>query len=61
MKTTTLLIIWMIFTFILAVSVIGWVLLLPQPNHTSYHKPLSEVRSTWMQIGIDLKDKLLNS
>jgi len=64
MKKTCLTIslcLWMIFTFILACSVIGWVVLLPQINYTSYHKHQSELRSTWMRIGIELKDKLVQS
>ena len=59
MKTTICFIVWCVLTMILAISVVGWIVLLPQLNMTDYHKPQSELRSTWMRIGIDLKDKLL--
>jgi len=51
---------WMIFTLILTCSVIGWVLLLPKINYTSYDISQERLRSTWMRIGHDLKDKLTN-
>lgn len=56
-----LLMIWMIFTMFLALSIIGWAILLPVSNDTGYYMPMSdERRSTWMIIGLQLKDKLLN-
>ena len=51
--------VWFILTMLLALSVVGWIVFLPQPNNTNYYKPQPELRSTWMRIGIDLKDKLL--
>lgn len=53
--------IWLIFTTILACSIIGWILLFPVPNYTEYFMSLDRRRSTWMQVGIDLKDKLLTN
>jgi hypothetical protein len=50
------LIVWCFFTTILALSIVGWIVLLPQLNMTDYYKPQSELRSTWMRIGIDLKE-----
>ena len=57
----TLLILWLILTFMLAISVIGWVLLLPQANNTEYHKPLSETRSTWMRVGHGLFESIIKN
>ncbi len=57
MKITIPLIVWMILTLILALSVIGWIVLLPQMNDTSYYKPQEELRSTWMRIGHGLYKK----
>jgi len=54
------LIFWMIFTMILCLSVIGWVLLIPSINDSMLHIPVHPTRtSTWMRIGLDIKDKLL--
>ena len=50
---------WMIFTLILALSIIGWAILIPQINNTRYYKPQEDLRSTWMRIGYSLKNKLL--
>lgn len=62
MKTiclTFVLIFWLIITAILALSVIGWVALLPKINDSVYYKPQEELRGTWMRIGFDLKDSLI--
>lgn len=59
MKHALLLIIWMILTIILIVSVIGLVAICPQPNHTDYHKPQEQQRSTWMRIGYGLYERVL--
>lgn len=60
MKTQILiaLMCWMFFTLIFACSVIGWILLFPQINNTEYYKSQEELRSTWMRIGYELKNKL---
>ncbi len=63
MKTiviATLLFFWMVATIFLALSFIGWVLIMPTPNETSYYKPLDGRRSTWMSLGHDLKNTLIN-
>ena len=63
MKTfyiTLALIHWMIFTFILAVSVIGLLVLAPQMNNTYQHIPQERLRGTWMRIGHELMNKLIN-
>lgn len=58
---TFLLIIWFLLTVILATSIIGWILLIPQNNDTRYYKSQSELRSTWMRIGYSLKDALIDN
>lgn len=50
---------WMTITLILALSVIGWAVLIPQINDTKYYKPQEDLRSTWMRIGYSLINKLL--
>lgn len=47
-------VIWMLFTIILALSIIGLLVIASQPNNTMYHKPQEELRSTWMRIGYGL-------
>ena len=59
MKLHVLLIIWMFITLLLLLSVIGIVLFLPSINATQYYKPLSERRSTWMTIGVNLIEKII--
>ena len=62
MKTFILsitLILWFLITGVLALSIIGWVLIMPIPNNTFYHMSLDNRRSTWMTIGLDIKNKLL--
>ena len=51
-----LFIIWMIFTLILAFSVIGMVLFLPKDTYQN----APAVRSTWMQLGIYLFNEIKN-
>ena len=60
MKILLAFFIWCLFTLILVCSIIGLVILLPEPNYSEYRIPQEESRSTWMRIGIDLKDKLLD-
>ena len=60
MKIAVCLIVWFLLTVVLALSVIGWVVICPQINGTNYYKPQEELRSTWMRIGIDLKNKLIS-
>jgi hypothetical protein len=52
-------VIWLILTTILALSIIGWVIILPVFNDTQYFKGLEDRRSTWMTLGLDLKNNLL--
>lgn len=49
---------WMLFTIILALSIIGLLVIAPQVNNTNYHKPQEELRSTWMRIGYSLYKSL---
>ena len=49
---------WMIFTIILTLSVVGWVVILPKANYTGYDKPQEDLRSTWMRIGYSLFEKI---
>ena len=51
-------VIWMLFTIILALSIIGLLVIAPQVNNTNYHKPQEELRSTWMRIGYSLYKSL---
>lgn len=51
---------WCIITLILVLSVVGIILMIPQINATDYYKPQDELRSSWMRIGVDLKDKLIS-
>lgn len=63
-KTTIgcLLFFWMIATIFLSLSILGWVIIFPMPKTSDYNiESLSSRRSTWMQIGFDLKDSLLKS
>lgn len=60
-KITFAFCLWMTFTVILAISVIGLFVIAPQINSTSYYKSPSELRSTWMKIGYELKDKFLEN
>ena len=61
MKAKTIcLIIWMILTIILTFSVIGMLLFINQTIH--YDKGEPDIhKSTWMQIGSDLLDAVLDS
>jgi len=53
-----LFVIWMIVSLILACSVIGLLLFIPGINGTQYYKPVSERRSTWCTIGLDLLNRV---
>lgn len=58
------LIFWMIFTLVLCFSIVGLLLLVPSINDSSYYKPVyppvyPERTSSWMRIGLEIKDKLL--
>ena len=61
MKITICLIVWCLLTVLLSLSVIGWIVLLPQSNSTGFYKPQPELMSTWMRIGIDLKNAVLKN
>lgn len=50
---------WMFISLVLVVSIIGLLLFVPGHNGTSYYKPISERRSTWCEIGINLLNKCL--
>jgi hypothetical protein len=53
---------WMIFTLVLCFSIIGLILLAPSINDSTYYIPVYPTRtSTWMRIGLDIKDKLLEN
>lgn len=55
-----LLMFWLLMTMILTCSVIGLLLLCPVLNNTNYHMNMTDDRrSTWMLIGLHIKDKLL--
>ena len=61
MKAKTLcLIIWMILTIILTFSVIGMLLFIGTTIHYEAEAP-DIYKSTWMQMGSDLLDAVLNS
>jgi len=64
MKTTCItitLVFWMIFTLVLALSIIGAICVIaPKVNNTRYDQSQEQLRSTWMRIGYDLKEKLIN-
>lgn len=51
----TLFVIWMLLTFILCCSIIGIYLFIPAPNNSMNF----ETRSTWMQLGYNLLNKIL--
>lgn len=54
------LIFWMIFTMILCLSVVGLIILAPSTNDSMNYIPVYPTRtSTWMRIGLDIKDKLI--
>lgn len=53
------LIIWMLLTFILAISIVGWALIVPVPNNSFEFSPISDRRSTWMSIGVGLYNNLI--
>jgi hypothetical protein len=59
MKIFFAFVLWAIITMILALSVIGWVVLLPQVNDGQYYQPPEKLRSTWMRMGYGLIQKLL--
>ena len=54
-----LMVMWMVISLVLVISVIGLVLFIPSINDTAYYKPVSERRSTWCEIGINLSNKCL--
>lgn len=55
-------VLWMIFTVILAISIVGAIVLItPHPNNTNYYKSQEELRSTWMRIGYGLYEQLKQS
>ena len=53
-------IMWMFFTLILVLSIIGLLVIAPQVNHTAYYKSPEDLRSTWMRIGYGLYKSLIN-
>lgn len=55
----TLFVIWMLITFVLAISIIGWVLIIPKQNYTDYDKSVDETRSTWMRIGYGMFNRIM--
>ena len=60
MKVKTCLIVWMITTVILTFTVIGMLLFIGKTIHYDNGSPDIN-KSTWMQIGSDLLDAVLNS
>jgi hypothetical protein len=62
MKKATIaitLILWFLLTILLTLSIIGLVLLVHRQDTYSSSKDSKEIRSTWMCIGMDLKDALV--
>lgn len=50
---------WMIISLLLVISIIGLVLFIPGSNNTAYYKPISERRSTWCEMGVNLLNKVV--
>ncbi len=55
-----LFLLWLIITTGLCLSILGWVLIFPVSNDSYHFKGLGERRSTWMSIGLELKDYLVD-
>ena len=53
-----LFVIWMLMTMLLALSVIGWILLIPKQNDTGYFMSAEKTRSTWMSLGYSMFNKI---
>jgi hypothetical protein len=53
----TLFVIWCICTVILSISIIGLVVVL-RSNNTGYRLSEIETRSSWMQLGFELKNNI---
>jgi len=55
-----LIVMWFLFTVILACSIVGLLLLLPVQNNTGYHMEMTDSRrSSWIMIGRTLTTKFI--
>lgn len=49
--------VWCICTVVLSLSIIGLAVVL-RTNNTQYYKSEYEMRSSWMRLGFELKEKI---
>jgi hypothetical protein len=52
---------WSIMTLVFLISIIGWFIVLPRINESPYVKSPEDQRSAWMWMGLDIKNKMLES